>query len=160
MATMKGPEGQRPGDIAVPRAAAVLGGGGLIPFAALALALWLAPATWADNLAAALIGYAVVILAFMGGCRWGFAAAGLGAGPAWRPLAISVLPALYGWAVASLPAAAAMAALAAGFAALLAADIGLTRAGGAPGWWPALRWPLTLGAAGSLLVGSVAIALG
>ncbi|PKP63592.1 MAG: hypothetical protein CVT86_04835 [Alphaproteobacteria bacterium HGW-Alphaproteobacteria-8] len=40
--------------------------------------------------------------------------------------------------------------LALGLVALYAADLALTRAGGAPAWWPALRWPLTLGAAGSL----------
>jgi hypothetical protein len=47
-------------------------------------------------------------------------------------------------------------ALALGFASLLVADIRLTREGGAPAWWPTLRWPLTVGAAGSLLLGAVA----
>lgn len=143
------------GPTAVPPAALWLGLSGLIPFVALALSLWLVPG-WADAAARLLIGYGAVILSFMGGCRWGLAAAGMGEGPAVGPLAVSVLPALWAWPVALLPAPGAMAGLAAGLVALYLADRALTAAGGAPAWWPALRLPLTAGAAGSLLAGAAA----
>ena len=46
--------------------------------------------------------------------------------------------------------------LALGLVALFAADISLTRAGGAPAWWPALRLPLTVVATASLVAGALA----
>lgn len=145
----------RPADDAVPPAAALLGAAGLIPFVGLAAATWLAPMD--GQMAAALTGYGVVILSFMGGCRWGLAAAGLGQGASFSPLAISVLPALYAWAIwALLPAEAAQAALAAGLLALLFADIHLTSKGGAPAWWPRLRMPLSVVASISLLAAASA----
>lgn len=138
----------------VPGPARLLGLAGLIPFAAGALAVWVWPESTFPS--AALAGYGAVILSFMGGCRWGLAAAGLGEGPAMRPLAISVIPSLYAWAVVFLWSPAPLLALAVGFAALLAADMALTREGGAPAWWPALRWPLTAGAVASLVIASFA----
>ncbi len=142
----------------VPGAAAWLGGAGLLPFAGLAAALWLLPEAgpWPGIAGGALVGYGAVILAFMGGCRWGFAAAGLGGGASWINLGLAVIPALFAWAAAMLPRETACALLAVGFAGLLAADIALARRGGAPAWWPRLRWPLSVGAAGSLLAGALA----
>lgn len=140
----------------VPDAAVVLGGAGLIPFAGLAMAVWLLEGEAQIQAEGALLGYGAVILAFMGGCRWGFAAAGLGGGASVSNLAVSVVPALYGWAALLAAPAAAMVLLATGFAALLAADLGLARRGGAPAWWPRLRWPLTGGAVISLLLGALA----
>ena len=140
----------------IPGPALWLGLSGLIPFAGLAVApLWLG-AEGALQAQAALLVYGAVILSFMGGCRWGFAAAGLGGGPGWAPLGVSVLPALFGWAAVLLFAGPqACVALAAGFAALFLADAALTRTGGAPPWWTALRFPLSLGAAGSLMVSAL-----
>lgn len=141
----------------VPRPALWLGLAGLIPFVGLAALSWIPgeQTSWASAL---LTGYGVVILSFMGGCRWGLAAAGLGEGASVMALGISVLPALYAWMVALLPDSQAQPLLAMGLLALLAADLRLARTGGAPAWWPSLRWPLSLGAAGSLFVGAVAIA--
>ncbi|MEM0922712.1 MAG: DUF3429 domain-containing protein [Pseudomonadota bacterium] len=136
----------------VPLAARWLGLSGLIPFAGLAL-LALNGMDWAGL---ALLGYGVAILSFMGGCRWGFAAAGLGEGADWRPLAISVLPCLYAWAVVWMPFPFGFFGLALGFILLFAADLSLSRAGGAPAWWPALRLPLSIGAAGSLTLAGFA----
>lgn len=136
----------------VPRPALVLGLAGLIPFAGLALACALAPPPYDDLAHRALTGYGAVILSFMGGCRWGFAA--MAARPDYGRLGLSVVPALYAWAAMAGPAPLGLLAL--GFAALLVADIALTRAGGAPPWWPGLRWPLTLGAVASLLVAVLA----
>lgn len=141
----------------VPRPALWLGLAGLIPFAGLAVLLWLAPAEreWASPM---LTGYGVVILSFMGGCRWGLAAAGMGDGTSVKMLTISVVPALYAWIVALLPDADAQVLLALGLLVLLTADLILARNGGAPSWWPALRWPLSVGASGSLFAGALALA--
>lgn len=147
------PPEPRPRADPVPRAAAWLGGAGLIPFAAGAALCWLFPD---DILPQQLLGaYGAVILAFMGGCRWGFAAAGMGRGPTWVALGVSVMPALLGWVALFTQPPTPLIALAAGFAVLLAADIRLTRAGGAPAWWTRLRWPLTAGAVASLLLGAL-----
>ncbi|TVQ59948.1 MAG: DUF3429 domain-containing protein [Rhodobacteraceae bacterium] len=143
--------------LVTPPAARALGYAGLIPFVGLAGVTLVGPDEWRLLAQGALAQYGAIILSFMGGCRWGFAAAGMGRGPVFAPLALSVLPALYAWGV--LVAAAPplnLAMLAAGLAALLAADLALVRAGGAPRWWPTLRWPLTLVAGASLLAGSFA----
>lgn len=140
----------------VPRAALWLGAAGVLPFAVLALAVWLVPDAWRPLADQMLMGYGVAILSFMGGCRWGFAATGMGQGATWWNLSVSVLPALYAWAVAGLLQDMALPLLALGFLALLWADVTLTRQGGAPLWWPRLRVPLTLGAVVSLGVGSLA----
>lgn len=140
-----------------PAAARLLGFAGLIPFVGLAAVALVGPEAWRAVAQAALAQYGAIILSFMGGCRWGFAAAGMGRGPAFDLLAISVAPALYAWGVlVAAPAPLDLAMLAAGLAALLAADLALARQGGAPRWWPALRWPLTLVAGLSLLAGSFA----
>lgn len=132
----------------VPVAARWLGLAGLLPFVALSAAVVFG---WQEALASRfLAAYGISILSFMGGCRWGFAAAGLGQGPDWAPLSLSVIPSLYAVAVVLLPAKWTFAALAFGFLGLLIADIVLTRAKGAPEWWSVLRLPLSLGAAGAL----------
>ena len=140
----------------VPRAARILGFAGLIPFAFFALAALLADDPWAGAAQRILAQYGAVILAFMGGCRWGFAAAGMGDGPEMTPLLMAVLPAIWAWVALSAPGAFGLVILAAGLGALLLGDLTLTRTGGAPAWWPALRWPLTAGASGALLLGALA----
>ncbi|MEL6475954.1 MAG: DUF3429 domain-containing protein [Pseudomonadota bacterium] len=131
----------------VPVAARWLGLSGLIPFVGLAMLMLIG---WPEGARGVLLGYGVAILSFMGGCRWGFAATGMGEGPDWVPLIVSVLPALYAWVVMWLPGPFGFFGLALGFILLFSADQRLTRQGGAPDWWPALRLPLTIGAAGSL----------
>ena len=70
-------EVERADAVAVPYAAAWLGAAGLLPFAAGAIALWVLPATQAARAARALVGYAAIILAFMGAVHWGWS---------WRPV--------------------------------------------------------------------------
>lgn len=153
----EGEAGPRWSLAAVPGPARALGLAGLLPFAALAVACHAAPAPWDGHAERALAVYGVVILSFMGGCRWGFAAAGLGEeGASWWRLGVSTAPALLGWAALASGVTAALWASALGLVALFAADVSLTRAGGAPAWWPALRLPLTAGAAASLLLGLAA----
>ncbi len=142
----------------VPAAARWLGLAGLVPFFALALLAWLPDVSLKALAVRLLAGYGAIILSFMGGCRWGLAAAGLADGPSWRLLGASVVPALYAWGAAALPSPLALLMLGIGFLGLLLADLSLTRAGGAPLWWPTLRWPLSLGAAASLAAAAPAAA--
>ncbi|MEM7188311.1 MAG: DUF3429 domain-containing protein [Pseudomonadota bacterium] len=136
----------------VPAAAKWLGYAGLLPFFALAVLVAVVGSEGAAG--QGLMSYGAVILAFIGGCRWGFAAAGMGEGVAMRPLALSVVPALYAWVAMQLPFAWAAAALAFGFVCLFLSDKALTGQGGAPAWWTALRAPLTAGASLSLVAGA------
>ncbi len=137
----------------VPQGAKLLGGAGLIPFVALAAAAHLAP----DMPAAAwLASYAATILAFLGGCRWGLASAGMGDGPQLWPLLYAVTPSLWAWLALMSPAPMDLGLLAGGLAFLLLADLSLTRFGGAPKWWPALRAPLTVVAVPALIVAMLA----
>ncbi|MEO1721478.1 MAG: DUF3429 domain-containing protein [Pseudomonadota bacterium] len=145
----------------VPAAAGWLGLSGLLPFFAGALLVAVLSGPTQELAMQLLAGYGAVILSFMGGCRWGFAAAGLGAAGAqspggrgidpWFAYGASVVPSLYAWLVLMVPDPWRMALLALGFLGLMGADYALTARGGAPVWWPALRLPLSLGAAGSLL---------
>ncbi|MEL6316955.1 MAG: DUF3429 domain-containing protein, partial [Pseudomonadota bacterium] len=140
-----------------PTAAKLLGFAGLAPFFALALAAAGGDLQARPVALQGLLLYGGVILSFMGGCRWGFSAAGLGSGPDWAPLGLSVLPALLAWAALwgapALGAQAAAAVLAAGFVALYLWDVAGARRGETPAWWPALRFPLTIGATAALVVG-------
>ena len=65
---------------AAPRPAVALGFAGLIPFVGLALLAHMAPIDVALRAQYSLSVYGAVILGFMGGCRWGFAASGMGEG--------------------------------------------------------------------------------
>ena len=134
-----------------PLAPALLGALGLIPFLGLAAAALLADAFWSAFAADAVLLYGAVILSFLGGCRWGFACAGMGSGPRFRALLVAVAPALLAWGAAMAGGRAGLVLLAGGLLLLFAADESLTRAGGAPEWWAKLRAPLTILAAGSLI---------
>lgn len=84
-----------------PRVVALLGYGGLLPFAVGALGLLLVPkghALWQ----AVLLGYAAIILSFVGALHWGFA---MSAPAADAPglYSWSVVPALLGWVALLLP---------------------------------------------------------
>ena len=130
---------------AIPRAALVLGWLGVIPFAAFSLLALTGGVLPPGAALHALVLYGVVILSFMGGAHWGLAIAPDEASSrvsAMR-LALSVLPALAGFALSFLPAVAALVGLSAAFVALLAYDVAAARAGAAPAWYPALRLQLT-----------------
>ena len=104
-----------------------------------------------------MLSYGAVILSFMGAIHWG---AALEREPdrAW-PYFVSVIPALYGWMVWGLsllnPAGSGllMMALALGFVILLIFDLVRGRAGDFPNWYARMRVVLTLGAAGTLVLG-------
>ncbi len=127
----------------VPLPAAVLGAAGLLPFAAGALAAHGLMPGISNPFTGLLIlqTYGAAILAFMGGCLWGFAAQAGRAG--WLALAMAVVPGL--WAFGSNFAADAIEALFAGFVVLLLLDVALTGQGLGPAWWLRLRLPLSAG---------------
>jgi hypothetical protein len=137
----------------IPGSARLLGFGGLLPFAAAALVALSAEGALRAQALAALIAYGAVILSFLGGIRWGLAMAAPDQDALAARLAFSVVPSLAGWVALLLPAGPGLVLLALGFLAMLAADRHVAEA---PGWYPRLRLPLSLGAAGALLLGLVA----
>ena len=136
----------------VPQPAFVLGFLGAVPFVGLALLGGLGGATgsWAMT---ALLGYAAVILSFMGGVHWGWAMAA--DEPSFLRLGVSVLPSLLGWAALLLGGSFGLVILAVGFAALLRLDLQAIAEGRAANWYRTLRWPLTLIVVASLLTASI-----
>lgn len=132
----------------VPRAAAVLGALGLIPFLGLAVLSTAGGATddWARF---ALTAYGAAILSFLGGIYWGFATTDGRA--AWSRLLLAVVPSLVAWGAMMAPPGPALLVLVAGFVLMLSVDIAAARAGHAPRWYPALRMPLTVIACAALL---------
>jgi hypothetical protein len=125
----------------VKRTAALLGYGGLIPFALAALAIH-GPWPGAALSTRIFIGYGAAILAFLGGIQWGLAMRP-GAERATERMTVGVLPSLLAWVALQLPAAAAIPALAAGFAGLLLWERGRCPLND-PAWYAGLRTRLTL----------------
>ena len=126
----------------VPAPALALGIAGLIPFVGGVLAIHgLAPGI--DNPVTGYLilqSYGIAILAFMGGCLWGFAAQANRNG--WLDFALAVLPGLFAFAVAFLPDA--LLSLIIGFALLQGLDFIFRARGLGPDWWLTLRLPLTV----------------
>lgn len=73
----------------VPRAAACLGAAGLIPFAVGSVALWTTPIEHAALAVQLLIGYAAIILSFMGAVHWGLAMAASADPTRWFTFSVS-----------------------------------------------------------------------
>jgi hypothetical protein len=138
-----------PSETSAPKAARLLGWGGVIPFVALALA----SLTAAPEAAPLLLGYGAIILSFMGAVWWGVAMARGETGP--RLYAISVLPALAAFAALLVPVGIGLWVLVAGFAALLLFDLAQVGKGVAPLWYGALRAKLTACVLLSLLLVAV-----
>jgi len=82
----------------IPRAAATLGWGVAVPFAALALAFAFGPDAAAQRSLEGFLIYGAVILSFLGGIRWG--AASGAAHEHGRALAMAIVPSL--WAAFAL----------------------------------------------------------
>ena len=136
---------------ATPRPASILGGAGVLPFAGLAVAMALglgAP----DQAAGALRLYGAIILSFMGGVHWGVAT--LRSEDRVWPYVVSVLPALWGWAMAFVSTTMGLVGLAAGFLLLLAYDLRCVRLGDLPDWYGRLRLWLTLAVCVCLIAAS------
>lgn len=133
-------------DMRVPRSALVFGWMGVIPFAAFAGANVAAAGDLAAWAGTALVAYGAAILSFLGGAQWGLAMSRYthGSGKQATAFAISVLPALAGFAALLLPGEThALGLLALGFALLLAYDLKTVDEGRAPIWYRSLRLQLT-----------------
>lgn len=104
----------------------------------------------------ALIIYAVAILSFLGGVRWGVALGYENQEQARRDYVLAVLPALIGWGAALLSAPADLWTLAIAFLLLGLLDYGMSCRTVAPEWYGNLR--LGLSAAVTLLLGAAAMA--
>ena len=132
----------------IPPAALALGLAGLLPF------LWAAAtqtspalAGWAgSHLPPMFIGtyvalnYGLIILSFMSGALWGFAAKA-DAGP--LPYVLSVIPALWAFFLVTDGSDTSIIYLIAGYIGLLLIDSTFTTLGLAPPWWLRLRLTLT-----------------
>ncbi|MEO1680089.1 MAG: DUF3429 domain-containing protein [Pseudomonadota bacterium] len=134
----------------VPPAARALGFAGLLPFFWGVLTMWVQPLETLTLNAVGprfigpyvLLNYGTIILAFMSGVLWGFAASAQG----WARvagLALSVVPALWAFFFVTGGPGPAAIALIAGFLGVLLIDIFLWQARLTPPWWLALRIPLT-----------------
>ncbi|WP_177236288.1 DUF3429 domain-containing protein [Albimonas pacifica] len=112
------------------------------PFLALLLLALTSDIGLADRARYLMGAWGAILLAFHGGCRWGFAAAGLGEGATWWTLGVGVVPALLGLLALGVGGRAMLWIEAPAFVAVFAADVALARVGGTPGWWPGLILPL------------------
>lgn len=150
-------------DRPLPPPARLLGPAGLIPFAGLAAGIW---AGW-PGAGPALAAYGATILAFLGAVHWGLALVappvapsgvpepgrGAAAALAWARLGLGVVPALLAWVALLLPLPTGLGLLACGVLATAAVETVATRAGWLPSAYLRLRWLLSAGAAGAMLVG-------
>jgi len=137
----------------IPRPALVLGAGGAVPFVAFAVAVWLAPPTFAAWSQRAIVAYAMVILSFVGALHWGFTmkTPGMTERERWTWMGWSVVPALAAWSAGMLPYRLAVALLVATFVVHLALDHRFAAVSGLPSWYLRLRRALTAVAVGALL---------
>jgi hypothetical protein len=140
----------------LPAVALLLGLVGLLPFLAGALGtLSTMDTARANQFLGALIGYGAVSLAFWGGAHWGFvlalpasdAAAAKFSREPYR-LVLGIVPSLVGWLALLVllvgAAEAALAVLAAGYVALVAAEAELRRRGLVPLGYIWLRWGVSI----------------
>ncbi len=132
------------------QAARILGWGGVVPFAVLALVAWTGAADWLETL---LVGYAVVILAFMNGSLW----AGALERPAdvAAPLLVANALLLAGLAALILPLFWAASWLAVLFALHLLAEWRWVHAGH-PGWYRQMRLMLSISVVALLVIAALA----
>lgn len=133
----------------IPPVALWLGVGGLIPFLAPALFVWMPPSQGWQGIAGTFgMVYGAIILSFLGGVRWGGALHHLDT----RTFILSVLPALLAYGVLVFPAIPlGPLLLAACHSVQGLSDISAARNGMLPVWYARLRAGLTLGAVSSLL---------
>lgn len=138
-----------------------LGFAGLVPLGV--LTIWLAGIpvehVWRDMTIRLLIAYSAIVLAFLGGARWGIALGG-NYPQTGRDIALAVLPALLGWAVLFIPANYAFVLLAVAFAAQGAWDTLSGQTGAVPSWFARLRMQLTAIAVIAMIVAFAATAKG
>jgi len=132
----------------VPLPARVLGLGGLIPFLAGAVGVWVLPDLIAAIAMTAQLAYGAVILTFVGAVHWGYAMREDEL--RWGRMTWSVTPALVAWIALLLTPLMTAMILFVSFAMAFLTDARATRAGLFPAWYLSLRKALTLGVLVSL----------
>lgn len=142
----------------LPRSAAWLGFGGLLPFIGLALTAFVDRhhgIVWAD----ALVAYGAVILSFVGALHWGFAMALPGMPQALRRNCFvwSVVPALIAWPAMMLEPVLGAPLLMAGFVAHIWQDHRLAGRVELPAWYLPLRRQLSIVACVCLALGAFSV---
>ena len=137
-----------------------LGLAGLIPFVVLAgaLVLWLTLPVFGGPgaIRQALVLYALAILSFLGGIRWGIAMNYADQPIALRDFVLSVVPALVGWAAVLFAPGAALWLLTGAFVVLGLYDYGLACRTVAPEWYGRLRLGLSAAVSATLAVAALA----
>ena len=141
--------------ISPPRWATGLGYAGLLPFVALALAAWLAPAAYRAQVAFTLLAYGATIASFLGAIHWGLAMREPLA-PKPGPLVWGVFPSLVAWIALLLPLSQGLITLALLLGICFAVDWRSYPAYGL-GKWLTMRLHLTGVAGACLLAGSAAV---
>lgn len=137
------------------RAAAWLGGLGLVPFAGFALfAWWSGPS--AERLVAlqALTTWGAVILGFMAGARWAMILQARAGAPLLRLAAVGMAPPILALIAPVVSPRAGLAMLTLGFVGLLIFELSDASRAEAPAWYPRLRIPLSCGAICCLVLGA------
>lgn len=124
----------------------MLGLAGLIPFVATASLAWLAPVAWQVVAVDAFLYYSAVILSFLGGVQWGVA---MSQAPADSPgfrlrLLASMAPSLIAWPALLLHPLTGAWVLASGFVLVRLYELTERSRPMLPGWYHAMRMPLTL----------------
>ncbi len=140
----------------IPAPLAWLGYGGLLPFAAGAIAVVTRQGDWALP---ALVAYGACILSFLGAVHWGWV---LGPGassrlPMVRTLALGVVPSLVAWVALLLPADQGLALLIIGLASWYLYEQRILGVGVVGPVYLALRQRLTFGAVACLVIALVTL---
>jgi len=143
-----------------PRAAALLGYLGAIPFiTAAVIVFFLYPREEAHMVLAIQLGYGAVILSFLGGIRWALAMLFPEDDALLKKLALSTVPALTGWIALVLPPVWGLVLLIAAFWAQASSDVKATKASQAPRWYGGYRVRITILVVGALLLSAAGIVL-
>ncbi|MCH2393269.1 DUF3429 domain-containing protein [Oceanibaculum sp.] len=142
----------------VPLPALVLGLGGLIPFLAGAVAVWLFEPMAARVAQDMQVAYATVILSFLGAVHWGAALSRPDGARSWGWMGWSVTPALLAWFSVMMAPESALMALMACYLAAFAVDMQAVKKGLLPLLYLSLRRVLTTGA--FLCLGATLLRLG
>lgn len=135
--------------------AKILGYAGLIPFVVFAVGSWVS-LPYVEDATAVLLGYAAVILSFMGAIHWGMAMANNDAHGA-KYFIASVIPALLAWLALLLSQPLALVLLLFGFVGLLVYDSRVEKSQHFPAWYIPMRARLTFVVALCLAVSLAAV---
>jgi hypothetical protein len=127
-----------------PRSALVIGYGLLVPLVAMAMIVVATyPATGTDAVLRVEITYAVALLSFLGGVRWGIALMAGGAHFRFKPLATVTLVLPFAWLILFMEPSIALGALMAGYV-LIAFGERMGKESPVPAWYNALLVPFTV----------------